>query len=84
MTKLIWLVMQQPQRILHLLIRQYISGICGLPAKGIDAKRSCLHRVLVEVHLNMNPRYIYQEYINWLNFTCTLPETQKHNLRRWV
>jgi hypothetical protein len=84
MTKLIWLVMQQPKRILHLLIKQYVSGICGLPVKSIDCQRSCLHRVLVEIHSNMNPQFIYQEYSNWLDFKASLVENEKFNLRQWV
>lgn len=84
MTKLIWLVMQQPRRILHLLIKQYISGICGLSTKSIDTQRSCLHRVMVEMHSNMNPQFIYQEYINWLDSSASLREIEKYNLRQWV
>jgi len=84
MTKLIWLVMQQPKRILHLLIKQYVSGICGLPVKSIDCQRSCLHRVLVEIHSNMNPQFIYQEYSNWLDFKASLVENEKFNLRQWI
>lgn len=84
MTKLIWLVMQQPKKILNLLIQQYVSGICGLPTKSVNARKSFLHRVLVEIHSNMNPQHIYQEYTNWLDSNLNLPAMQKQNLKRWV
>lgn len=69
---------------LNLLISQYVTGIYGLPVKGFEAKRSCLHQGLVSIHAHMNRSYIYQEYMNWLSFDSNLSVDQKHNLRQWV
>jgi len=81
---LIWLIIQQPRKMLNLLISQYVTGICGLPVKGIESKRSFCHQGLVSIHEHMNPFYIYQEYKNWLSFDLNLPIDQKQNLRQWV
>jgi len=69
---------------LNLLISQYVTGICGLPVKGIESKRSCCHQGLVGIHAHMDPSYIYQEYMNWLSFDLNLSVDQKQNLRQWV
>lgn len=84
MSTLIWLVLQQPKKMFNILISQYISGICGLPVKRIDSKRTCVHQVLIDIHFNMNASDIYQEYIHWLSFSSNLSVDHKQNLRHWV
>lgn len=69
---------------LHTLISQYVSGIYGLPVKGIESKTSCLHQGLVDMHLHMDAFYIYREYSDWLDFKTKLSKDQKQNLRQWV
>lgn len=49
---------------LNLLIKQYITGICGLSPKAINSNKSCLYQMLLSIHLDMDPGYIYQEYKN--------------------
>lgn len=84
LSTLIWLIIQQPRKMLNLLISQYVTGICGLPVKGIESKRSCCHQGLVGIHAHMDPSYIYQEYMNWLSFDLNLSVDQKQNLRQWI
>lgn len=84
MSKLLWLLMLQPKRTLHLLLSQYITGICGLPPKRVESKRSILHQVMVFAHTNMNCFFIHQEYREWLYRVATLPDEHKQNLRLWV
>lgn len=84
MSKLLWLLVLQPKKTLNLLISQYITGICGLPAKRVESKRSILHQVMVFAHTNMHCCVIYQEYREWLSRVYQLAEEHKHNLRLWV
>lgn len=84
MSKLIWLVLQEPRKMFHLLISQYITGICGLPAKRVQSKRSILHQIMVFVHLYMNYHFISLEYVDWLSFDLNISEANKTNLRLWV
>lgn len=58
---------------LNLLIKQYITGICGLSPKAIDSNRSCLYQMLLSMHLDMDPDYIYQEYKNLMLDYPNLP-----------
>jgi len=68
-----------------MLISQYVNGIYGLPVKTNDSKKSCLHQVLVFMHLYLEPNYIYSEYNSWLDFKPTLPmEKQNKNIFNWV
>lgn len=84
MRTLTWLIIQQPRKMLNLFISQYVTGIYGLPIKGIESKRSCCHEGMVSIHAHMDPSYIYQEYMNWLSFDLNLSVDQKQNLRQWV
>lgn len=77
--------MQNPQKMLHLLISQYISGIYGLPVKGIDSKRGIFHQVLIYLHSNMNKSYIFQEYSNLLKYDeLKATNKERKNLHSWV
>lgn len=76
--------MQQPERLLHKLVAQYISGIYGLPLKGIDSKRSCLHQVTVLMHMHMSPEQVYEEYGSWLEVDKNLSDQEKISFRQWV
>jgi len=77
-------MMQQPKKILNLLIAQYITGICGLRPKGFDSKRSCLHQGMVSIHLYMDSSYIYQEYKNWFSIYSNLSDFEQRQLHHWV
>ncbi|VVC27145.1 Hypothetical protein CINCED_3A011748 [Cinara cedri] len=82
-SKLIWLAMLQPKKMLHKLVSQYITGIYRLPVKGIESKRSCLHQVTVDMHLHMPPHYVYEEYRSWLDVNRQLSDKQKISFRQW-
>lgn len=68
---------------LHTLISQHVSGICGLPVKVVDSK-TFSHKVLAHMHLHMDACYIYREYSDWLDIKIRISEVHKHNLHRWV
>lgn len=84
MSTLIWLVFQQPQKMFHLLISQYVCGIYGLPVRTSVSKKSCLHKVLMFMHIGIEINYIYLEYSNWLDLKSKVPANQNKNLYNWV
>lgn len=84
MTKIIWLVLQQPKEMFHLLISQYVKSVCGLPVKSVESKKLCLYQVLVVMHLYMEPSYVYSEYKNWLDLKSRVPLEQHKRLFNWV
>lgn len=83
MSKLICLVIQQPRHMFHLLIAQYVTGICGFHPKD-DYRKNFMYVVMAHLHSNMGRNYVFLEYVNWLDFNKDLSEVQKHNLRVWV
>lgn len=84
MSKMIWLTIQQPKKMLHKLISQYITGVYGLSPKALDARQSYLHQITVEMHLRMKPINVYEEYISWLDVNKKLLESQQISFRQWV
>ncbi|CAH1731132.1 uncharacterized protein LOC114130279 isoform X2 [Aphis gossypii] len=73
----IWLTIQQPKKMFNILIKQYITGICGLNPKDIDSNRSCLYQMLLSLHLDMDTGYIYQEYKNLMLEYPNLPPSAR-------
>lgn len=88
LSKLIWLVIQQPKKMLHILVSDYITGICGLPPTTLPTllptKKTHLYDTMIEMHTHMNINYIYDEYNSWLDFELNLTLNQKESLRGWV
>lgn len=82
---MIWLTLQQPKKILHLLMKQYIISNYGLPTKSFtDEQKGLLHVVFVDMHLQMDACYIYDEYNSWLNFETELLLEHKNKFNAWV
>lgn len=85
MSKMIWLILQQPRKVFHLLLKQYIISNYGLPTKSFtDEQKGLLHVVLVDMHLQMDTCYIYYEYSSWLDFNSELPLEHRNKLNAWV
>lgn len=77
--------MQQPKKMLHLLIKQYITGICGLKRKEFSADRSYLHEVLILMHLHMESVLVFDEYTDWLEYPVKYSnEAERDNIHGWV
>lgn len=77
--------MQQPKRILHLLIKQYITGICGLKKKDFSSEKSYLHEVLISMHLHMGSVPLFAEYTYWLEYPVKYSnEAERDNIHSWV
>lgn len=77
--------MQQPKRMLHLLIKQYITGICGMRRKEFSSETSCLHEALILMHLHMESVLILIEYTYWLEYPVKYSnEAERDNIHSWV
>lgn len=84
MSKLIWLAMLQPRKVLHKLVSLFVTGLYGVPVKTIDTKRGFVHQVTVIMHLHMAPMYVYEEYGSWLDIDKNLSEKDMKTYLKWV
>lgn len=85
MSNLIVLVMQQPLKMFNLLISQFITGLCGCPAKIMKREQTCLDQVMIQMHLGMPNSHIFAEYCSWLKYPPTYSNSeQRANLYQWV
>lgn len=75
--------MQQPKKILHILISDYITGIFGLLPTPHTSMKKHLYDFLMELHKYMNISYIHDEYNTWLNY-LNLSLYEQSTLCGWV
>ncbi|XP_050530011.1 uncharacterized protein LOC126899296 isoform X2 [Daktulosphaira vitifoliae] len=83
LTKTIWLVLQQPKKMLHIFLSQYIKTSDDLPIKSLHESKTILHGVFINIHKFLDVSYIYQEYQEWLSVENQLNDSEKALLYQW-
>lgn len=77
--------MQNPKKVFHVLVSQYITGVYELPVKGIDTKRSYLHDAMVEMHSHLDLSIVLNEYSGWMEYDrLQSTERQRQCFLIWV
>ncbi|XP_050426434.1 uncharacterized protein LOC126836822 [Adelges cooleyi] len=84
MTKLTWIVLQQPKKMFHILMSQYIITSGDFPMKSLTDEKTVLYQVLVSMHKHMDIATVCQEYREWLDVKNTLNETETELFNRWI